>query len=166
MLGETDWCRTDGRMRLRGVFTSVTMVLAAGVLAGTVAVAPAEAVVNRSYSFDTAHDGGVPGWTHVEGDLTWYNKRKFALSGVVDDHCPVDGAWAQFKIQIFYKRGDLTRHTIKADRGGCRGAGNTFSRVFDRERRIRFVALIAYERSDNVIYDAASRLKWNPYVDG
>ena len=91
------------------------------------------------------HDASGPGHVKVRGDLTWYGKHKFAISGILNDVCPGDGHGAKFGLWIDYRRGDRTWHHLAKDTDGCDSPATTFSRSFDRERRIKRVILFLCE---------------------
>lgn len=104
--------------------------------------------INRNYSASTKGQpgsAGGPGYVRVRGDLTWYGKRTFAISGKLNDVCPGDGHGAKFGLWTNYKHGPGTFHHLAKDLDGCDSPATTFSRSFHRDRRIKRVLLFLCE---------------------
>jgi hypothetical protein len=152
------------KRRMRAV---LAVVMLSALLLGTSASAVlAQTPINREYRLNTQGQADGGGYARAVGDLTWYNKHEFAISGKVKDVCPGDGNGAKFGLWIAYRRGEWTWHHLGSDTDGCDTPGRTFSRSFDRDRRITKVRLFLCENEGGTDTCVGFRMrdKDNPFT--
>ena len=139
----------------------------ATVLSAAVTAPAAHAIVNQNYDVATPYDGN--GSARAYGDLTWYDRTKFAISGRVNDRCPGDGYGAYFDVEVLFMDGHRVYIPIAKDTGGCGDEnGEAFSRTVDRDGRIRSARLCVFEQDATTghVQDFRCVTKDNPYTGG
>ncbi|HEX6026559.1 MAG TPA: hypothetical protein VFZ00_31470 [Solirubrobacter sp.] len=137
--------------------------------AGVARPAEAASPVNQSYRVNTSGESSTRGYARARGDLTWYSRRKFIISGRINDICPRDGRGAFLFIEINYRDGDRSNHYPRRarDMGGCRDRnGEAFSITYRRHRRITYVGIWACEGTPTRPQACRGKTRDNPFTRG